>query len=118
MKALSRMTLAALAGITLLAQPLRAQGLNDPTRPPPEAMLTPGAELPPPPVISKRPQLQSVLIGKGYAGREVAVIDGQVVRRGEKIGGAVLVSVSANEVVLRRSGRTEVLKLFVAPERR
>lgn len=108
---------AALACLALAAQPLMAQGLADPTRPPPESMLMSGTE-PPPPSTPQRPQLQSVLIGKGHAGREVAVIDGQVVRRGEKVNGAVLVSVSANEVVLRRNGRTEVLKLFVGPERR
>lgn len=98
----------------LLAQPLQAQELSDPTRPPAEAMLAQGAA-PPAPSAPKRPQLQSVLVGKGQGGREVAVIDGQVVRRGEKVNGAVLVSVSAGEAVLRRGQHTEVLKLLTVP---
>jgi MSHA biogenesis protein MshK len=92
--------------------PAGAQTLTDPTRPPPESQLLPAttastasAE----PVI-RRPQLQSVLTGT--RGREVAVIDGQTLRRGDRFDGAVLVKVGKDSVTLRRGGKDEVLTLF------
>lgn len=99
----------------LLAAPLLAAaqaGLSDPTRPPPEAMqlLAPGAA--PIPAGPQKPVLQSVLVGKGHEGREVAVIDGEVVRKGQKFRGAVLEDVGPNEVVLRRGNQIEKLVLF------
>ncbi|TFW22401.1 MSHA biogenesis protein MshK [Duganella callida] len=83
--------------------------LADPTRPPPEARLTAAdlADVPPTPA---GPQLQSVLIGSN--GRQVAVIDGQTVRKGEKINGAVLVDVRKNQVVLQKGKNKQVLTLF------
>lgn len=107
-----RLTLCLLLAVTLLS-PVRAQELPDPTRPPLEAGLpqAAGMELPKAPVL---PQLQSVLIGA--RGREVAVIDGQTVRKGEKFEGAVLVKVSKDSVILRRSGKDLVLRLYPAPE--
>ena len=97
-----------MAGIALPAAPLHAQTLPDPTRPPPEA-LAPAAGDAPHMAPRSGPQLQSVLIGT--SGREVAVIDGQVVRLGEKFDGALLVKVSKNEVVLRRGAEVQVLTL-------
>lgn len=99
-----------LAAMVLL--PARAQELPDPTKPPPEASLpqSAGVELPKGPVL---PQLQSVLIGA--RGREIAVIDGQTVRKGEQFAGAVLIKVSKDSVVLRRGGRDQVLTLYPAP---
>ncbi len=88
-------------------------GLSDPTRPPPEALqqLAPGAA-PPAPAGPRKPVLQSVLVGKGHEGREVAVIDGEVVRKGEKFRDAVLEEVGTNVAVLRRGNKTETLVLF------
>ena len=92
----------------LLAAPIaRAQGLSDPTVPPPEAQQATGAVVAP---VNKAPQLQSVLVGSN--GRQVAVIDGQTVRRGEKFNGALLVKVDKNHAVLRRGGQTQVLTLY------
>ena len=107
-----RLTPCLLLAVTVL-MPVRAQQLPDPTRPPPEVgqPMDKGMELPKAPVL---PQLQSVLIGA--RGREVAVIDGQTVRKGEKFEGAVLVKVSKDSVVLRRSGKDQVLTLYPAPE--
>lgn len=84
------------------------QGLPDPTMPPPEARQALGMTAPPP--VDKGPQLQSVLVGSN--GRQVAVIDGQTVRRGEKFNGALLVKVDKNHAVLRRGARTQVLTLY------
>lgn len=86
-----------------------AQQLADPTMPPPESrLLAQGAQ--DEPAIAKGPQLQSVLIGS--RGREVAVIDGQTVRKGEKFHGAVLVEVSKNRVVLQNGRDKQILTLF------
>jgi MSHA biogenesis protein MshK len=98
--------------------PAAAQGLADPTRPPPEALRALGvgaaAAVPAPPVNGGRPQLQSVLTGS--RGREVAVIDGQTLRRGDKFHGAVLSKVGKNSVVLRRGAKVEVLTLLPAEQ--
>ncbi|AKU24753.1 hypothetical protein ACZ75_07520 [Massilia sp. NR 4-1] len=84
--------------------------LTDPTKPPPEAMLAPGAESVP--AAPAGPQLQSVLVGAAWRGREVAVIDGEIVRRGETFRGAVLEKVGPGEVVLRKNGKAQVLRVF------
>jgi MSHA biogenesis protein MshK len=86
-----------------------AQSFADPTQPPPEARLLAlgAAEAPP---ASTGPRLQSVLIGTH--GREVAVIDGQTLRKGDKINGAVLVKISRNQVVLQHGREKRVLTLF------
>ncbi len=89
-----------------------AQALVDPTQPPPEARLAPGAPADAP-AAPKGPQLQSVLIGS--RGRAVAVIDGQTVRKGDKFNGAVLVEVRKNQVVLQHGRNKQVLTLFPEP---
>jgi len=85
-------------------------GLSDPTRPPVE-LLSPQAAGSVP-ATPARPQLQSVLVGKGYEGREVAVIDGEIVKRGDRFRGAVLEHVGPEEAVLRRGDQKEVLHLY------
>jgi MSHA biogenesis protein MshK len=93
----------------MLAWPARAQNMVDPTQPPPEArMAANGAEAAAP--VRSGPQLQSVLIGT--RGREVAVIDGQTLRKGDKFNGAVLVRISKNEVVLQHGRERQRLTLF------
>ncbi|MET0320531.1 MAG: hypothetical protein ABW069_07415 [Duganella sp.] len=86
-----------------------AQDLADPTRPPPEARIAGPGQADAAPVRSG-PQLQSVLTGDH--GRQVAVIDGHAVRPGEKIGGATLVKVGKDHVVLQRGRARQTLKLF------
>lgn len=86
--------------------PARAQ-LADPTRPPPEAQLVAGAQAAP---VRSGPQLQSVL--NGNHGRQVAVIDGQALRVGDKINGATLVQVGKDQVVLQHGRVRQVLKLY------
>lgn len=98
----------ALLPVLLWAACACAQGVPDPTMPPPEARQAMGMTAPPP--VDKAPQLQSVLVGSN--GRQVAVIDGQTVRRGQKFNGALLVKVDKNHAVLRRGARTQVLTLY------
>ncbi|HEV7817020.1 MAG TPA: MSHA biogenesis protein MshK, partial [Janthinobacterium sp.] len=64
------------------------QALADPTRPPPEALLATGVAAPAP-AAPQLPVLQSVLTSNRPGGRRVAVIDGQTVRLGGKVNGAV-----------------------------
>jgi len=108
---------ARLLSAMLLVAPLAAlaqshQGLSDPTRPPAEAMQPAAAGAQAEPAGARKPVLQSVLVGKGHTGREVAVIDGEIVRKGDKFRGAVLEDVGPNEVVLRRGTQKEKLVLF------
>jgi MSHA biogenesis protein MshK len=90
-----------------LAPAVFAQALVDPTRPPDAAPVlgstaSAGAAL---------PQLQSVLISNQPGGRRLAVIDGRSVRAGDKVGGAVVVSIGEASVVLRRGKTLETLRL-------
>ncbi|MBB5609540.1 MULTISPECIES: MSHA biogenesis protein MshK [unclassified Janthinobacterium] len=91
-----------------------AQAIDDPTRPP-AALWTPAASEAPPPKPA-RPQLQSVLISNKPGGRRVAVIDGQIVRQGGKVGDAVVVEIQDTAVVLRRGKSLETFKLYPAPK--
>ncbi|KQQ40331.1 hypothetical protein ASF61_06055 [Duganella sp. Leaf126] len=94
----------ALAGACI---PAAAQ-LADPTRPPLEVRLPAGPALPAP--LRHGPQLQSVL--NGNHGRQVAVIDGQALRVGDRIDGATLVQVGSDHVVLQRGPTRQVVKLY------
>lgn len=77
------------------ATTVRAE-LPDPTRPP-AAMLA--APMPAASAAAGAPQLQSVLLGKGRA--PAAVISGQLVVLGGRLGDARLVRVDARSAVLK-----------------
>lgn len=94
--------IAALAGMLAMAS-ARAQALTDPTRPPQE--VAPGDA----PQEAGGTQLQSVLISPR---RRLAIINGAVVSPGDTVGEAKVVKITETEVVLRKGGETEVLKLF------
>ncbi|MGK5014797.1 MSHA biogenesis protein MshK [Janthinobacterium sp. 75] len=84
------------------------QGLVDPTRPPDAAPVEGSAVS----ARAARPQLQSVLISHQPGGRRLAVIDGRSVRAGDKVGGAVVVSIDEASVALRRGKTLETLRLY------
>jgi MSHA biogenesis protein MshK len=91
----------------------RAQGLVDPTRPPPEALTSgPASAAAAPAELTSEPQLQSILVSKQPGGRRVAVIDGQTLRVGDKVDGARLLSLGDTQAVLERGGKRQVLRLF------
>jgi MSHA biogenesis protein MshK len=93
-----------LSSSALLSQPLMAENLPDPTRPPTMLMTTSvGAE------SSSGPILQSILIGSH---RHVAIISGQSVALNEKYGDQILIRMSETEVVLRNGSQLQTLKLF------
>lgn len=88
--------------------------VSDPTRPPP-SMIAPqrtpdGVAVAVP--VRAEPRLQSVLVSLRPGGRRIAVIDGKMVREGQRVGSAVVVSINAREVVLRRGRQFQTLKLF------
>ncbi|MES2017257.1 MAG: MSHA biogenesis protein MshK [Pseudomonadota bacterium] len=100
--------LAALAAGSACAQ---EAGLPDPTRPPAVLSAPPAASGQTAPV-SAGPQLQSILISLRPGGRRLAVIDGKMLRQGQRIDGAVIEAIRPGEVVLRRGKQKQVLKLF------
>src|SRR5450830_479190 len=103
------------AGLFWCCVPLAcAQAIDDPTRPP-AALWAPAASDAAPPKPA-RPQLQSVLISNKPGGRRLAVIDGQIVRQGSKVGSAVVVEIQDTAVVLRRGKSLETFKLYPTPK--
>jgi hypothetical protein len=87
-------------------------GLTDPTRPP-AVMALPGSDAEP--AGPAAPVLQSILVSREAGGRRVAVINGEMVKQGMKVGDAVVERVGETEVVLRRGKARETLKLFPKP---
>ncbi|CDG82758.1 putative uncharacterized domain protein [Janthinobacterium agaricidamnosum NBRC 102515 = DSM 9628] len=84
-----------------------AQSLVDPTRPadaPPAGAAAAAAAAGP--VL---PQIQSLLVSDQ---RRVAVIDGQTVRIGDKVGAATVVNIGETTLVLRRGKKLETLRLY------
>ena len=108
-----------LRALILLAHALpayaQAQDGIDPTRPPSvmtAPVVLPGGAYAAPRAERRAPELQSILVSLRPGGRRVAVIDGKTVRQGQRVGDAVLVAIGSTEVVLRRGGKTETIKLF------
>lgn len=81
-----------------------AQGMGDPTQPPPQ--LDPHRAAGDAP---QGPVLQSVILSQG---RNLAVISGRAYRSGDRVGEATLVSIAPDEVTLREAGKLRVLKLL------
>jgi MSHA biogenesis protein MshK len=92
----------------LLSGSAQAQGLLDPTKPPPAATPVTSAPL----AATSGPQLQSILIGRAAGGRHLAVIDGETVRPGDSFHGAKVARIGENEVELVRAGERQVLRLY------
>lgn len=90
-----------------LALCVEAADLADPTRPPPEFAAAPTDA-----ADAGALRLQSIVLPR--SGRPRAVINGQVVALGEKLGEATLVKVSEGGVVLR--GPLGVERLALTPE--
>lgn len=92
--------------VLLAAVPVMAELLSDPTRPPGEAGEI-GLE-----AEAAGPVLQSVILGPG---RKSAVINGQVVALGQRVGDHVLVQVNERAVVLQNpQGERTSLELHPA----
>jgi MSHA biogenesis protein MshK len=101
-------SLAVALALALCAASATAQ-MNDPTRPP--ASFGAGE----PDTDGGGIMLQSVLISPN---QKAAIINGVLVKLGEKYGDAVLIEVAENEVVLRSGGMRQVLKLHPGVNKR
>lgn len=105
---------AALAlAMALFTASAMAQVINDPTRPP-SGFVSGDAE------GAGAPEgggivLQSVIISPTF---KAAIINGSMVKLGEKYGDAVLVKVAENEVVLKSGDESQVLKLHPGVDKR
>lgn len=102
-----------LVALTILPHALGAGAqVPDPTRPP-EVLLAPangGGALP-----LAESGVQTVILRRG--GKSAAVINGQYVTVGGKLGEKRVVGISESEVVLKGEGGTEVIKLIPAIEK-
>ena len=83
-----------------------ADALQDPTRPPAELSMPQGSAGA---LVPSGTQLQSVQIS---AYQRSAIISGQHVKVGDKIGDARVVMITENEVVLKGGNGLQTLKLF------
>lgn len=102
-------------GLILLAIALAgvAHGqLADPTRPPVAAVQAADAAATEPAPAG----LQSVILRQG--GKPAALINGEVVELGGKVGEAKLVKVNEDSVVLKGPGGMETLRLIPAAEKK
>ncbi|HTE39517.1 MAG TPA: hypothetical protein VK629_01735 [Steroidobacteraceae bacterium] len=88
----------------LAALPVRGETLIDPTRPAnaPRAVSTGGE------VVEVQARVTAVFVA---GGRRVAVLDGRVVKAGDRFGDIVVQEVLADGVRYLRSGRSEVVRL-------
>lgn len=104
--------LALAAAMLLYPVAVSAQGITvDPTRPP-VGYLAAGADTG---EGDGGPVLQSVMISPT---QRTAIINGALVKLGEKYGDAVLTRVAESEVVLRSGGVNQVLKLYPRVDKR
>jgi len=91
----------------MLSQPLAAEQLKDPMRPPEQgAIHTATGE---PRSFESRYRLDSVIIAPN---RRLAIINGRKLALGDRIDHARLVAVHATEVTLSIAGKTHVLSLL------
>lgn len=100
------------AGMLMLASLAAAEGLADPTRPPASLGVVRDLESND---AAGGPALQSVLISPT---RRVAVINGETVKEGGKVGDLRVARISEDEVVLRNGSDVKVLKLYPSIEKK
>lgn len=106
----SRLALAVALFAALHGAALAQEGLPDPTRPPAVISAPPAASGAAP--ASAAPQVQSILVSLTPGGRRIAVIDGKTLREGSRLGDAVVEAIQPTQVVLRKGGQRQVLKLY------
>ena len=93
----------------LIFAAMSAHAMTDPTKPPAAFASREGAG-----PARAEPVLQSVII---TGASRVAIIDGERVEAGGRIGDAQVVSIAEDQVVLRQDGVTQVLRLYPSIEK-
>ena len=96
----------------LAALPACAQGISDPTRPPPEIL---GGAAQPSDAPAGGSPAQVVVISKD---RRQATINGRTVDLGGRYGNSTVVGISDQQIVLRGPDSTEVIRLYSSVNRR
>ncbi|GAB1392149.1 hypothetical protein MASR1M60_03120 [Rhodocyclaceae bacterium] len=99
----------------LLVNPAWAQ-LADPTRPPLQA-TAPAGDTASSAAIPAATGLQSIMLSRNGKGRPAAMINGEIVQLGGKVGEARLVKVEEDHVVLLGAEGRETLRLMPAAEK-
>jgi len=100
------------AALMLAAGAALAQVVNDPMRPPSGYLERDAA----PDAASGRPfVLQSVKISRS---ERIAIVSGETVRQGDKLGSATVVKIADGEIVLKDGDTEQVLKLFPEIDKR
>lgn len=107
---MKRLALAAMLAALSAAAAAQQAVEGDPTRPP--AALTAPVPGTPLPAAGNALRVQSILVSKRAGGRRIAVIDGKMVREGQRIGDALIETIRPTEVVVRRGKQRQTLKLF------
>ena len=105
-----RMNLPLMCALLLASAVAGAEGLPDPTRPAIGVEQAAGKEAQP-----GAPRVQMIKLSSG---RNVAVVDGQEVTVGSRVGDMRVIRITESEVVLKGKTGTEVLKLFAEVEKR
>lgn len=100
LSALGLMTSLLVSSLPWAAEPLNAVKLSDPTRPLQETVPTQR--------VLPALKLNSVLISEQ---RRLAVINGQTVAEGEQVGGAKVLRISSDRVLLQRAGQPVEIRL-------
>lgn len=103
----------AAAVAALLPLACGAQIFADPMRPPAEFLqpVPEGRQE----VVASRPVLQSILFSDQ---RRMAMINGEMVKVGDKVGPAVVAKITEEAVVLRVDGKLETIRMFPNLEKR
>ena len=96
-----------IAIITVLTALIPPAFASDPTRPPEGLFAAPDSLQAPKP--ETRYQLQQIRVTDNGAS---AVVNGELVREGDIVGSAKVISISANEVVLKIKQKQRVLSLI------
>lgn len=104
-----RLALSALFFLAVLPASAYPQALTDPMRPP---AFDPASTAS---VDAASSRLKSTLLSNG---RRLAIIDGQTVPLGGRIGDATLVEITPTKVILRRGSETEALLLLPSAEKK
>ncbi len=105
-----------ICAVLMAAGAASAQEIIDPTIPPKAAI--PASQEPQANVVqvSNEPMLQSILIAKKPHGRRMAMIDGILVKVGDKVRDSVVEMIGDNTVMLKEGKTTKVLKLYGSPK--
>lgn len=87
---------------------------SDPT-PPPDAFRSSRGSTPAAPAASRHSSQPVVILSSD---RRQVTIDGQTVKIGGRIGDATVIRISDTEVVFRKAGRIETMKLYGTVEKK